>query len=93
MRDAFQRVDVLFAPTTPSTAFKIGEKTDDPVAMYLSDIFTTPANLTGIPAVTVPVGFDSEGLPIGVQFMGPHFAEELILQAAATIHQPAEVKS
>jgi aspartyl-tRNA(Asn)/glutamyl-tRNA(Gln) amidotransferase subunit A len=87
---AFKRVDVILAPTTPSTAFKIGEKVDDPVAMYLSDIFTTPANLTGIPAVSFPYGTDAEGLPIGLQFMGPHFSEELILQAGASLEKPME---
>ena len=87
----FKTVDVLLAPTTPTTAFKIGEKVDDPVAMYLSDIFTVPANLAGIPAVSVPVGRDRQGLPIGAQIMGPHFSEKLILQTASQFEQRIEV--
>jgi aspartyl-tRNA(Asn)/glutamyl-tRNA(Gln) amidotransferase subunit A len=85
--DAFGKVDVILAPTTPTTAFKIGEKIDDPLAMYLSDVYTTPANLAGIPAVAVPAGNDSKGLPIGVQIMGPHFSEELILQVGCEIER------
>jgi aspartyl-tRNA(Asn)/glutamyl-tRNA(Gln) amidotransferase subunit A len=91
-RDVFTRVDVLLSPTIPTTAFRIGEKIDDPVAMYLSDIFTVPANLVGIPAVSVPVGRDGRGLPIGAQIMGPHFSEELILQTAAQIEQKLELR-
>lgn len=91
LNEVFKKVDVLLAPTTPTTAFKIGEKVDDPVAMYLSDIFTVPANLAGIPAVSVPVGRDNQGLPIGAQIMGPHFSEELILQVAAQFEQRIEV--
>jgi aspartyl-tRNA(Asn)/glutamyl-tRNA(Gln) amidotransferase subunit A len=85
--EAFQQVDVILAPTTPTTAFRIGEKIDDPVAMYLSDVYTTPANLAGIPAVSVPAGEDSKGLPIGVQIMGPHFSEELILQVGDEVQR------
>jgi aspartyl-tRNA(Asn)/glutamyl-tRNA(Gln) amidotransferase subunit A len=89
----FQQVDVLLTPTTPTTAFRIGEKIDDPLAMYLSDIFTVPANLAGIPAVSVPVGRDKKRLPIGAQIMGPHFSEEMILQVAAQIEKRIEVES
>ncbi len=85
--DAFQKVDVVLAPTTPTTAFKIGEKLDDPLAMYLSDVYTTQANLAGIPAVSIPVGRDSQGLPIGMQLMGPHFSEELILQVGQEVER------
>ena len=84
-QNAFQNVDVMLAPTTPTTAFKQGEKVSDPLAMYLSDIFTAPANLAGIPAVSVPIGRDSAGKHIGVQVKGPFFSEELILQAGAEI--------
>ena len=76
----FREVDLMIAPTTPTGAFRIGEKVNDPLAMYLSDIFTAPANLTGIPAVSIPVGKDRDGLPLGMQICGPHFSEELILQ-------------
>ncbi len=85
--DAFGKVDVILAPTTPTTAFKIGEKIDDPLAMYLSDVYTTPANLAGIPAVSVPAGKDTKRLPIGVQIMGPHFSDELILQVGCDIER------
>jgi aspartyl-tRNA(Asn)/glutamyl-tRNA(Gln) amidotransferase subunit A len=84
-RQAFDAVDVLIAPTTPSVAFRQGEKVDDPLAMYLSDIYTAPANLAGIPALSVPIGKDSAGLPIGMQIMGPWFQEERILKLGAQI--------
>ena len=80
---AFGRFDFLITPTTPEAAFKIGEKTADPLAMYLSDIFTAPANLVGIPAIAVPSGFSSEKLPLSLQIMAPHFAERAMLRAAA----------
>jgi len=80
-RAAFARYDVLLSPTAPSVAFRIGEKVDDPLAMYASDICAVPANLAGIPAISVPGGL-SEGLPVGVQLMGDHFTEPMLLQAA-----------
>jgi aspartyl-tRNA(Asn)/glutamyl-tRNA(Gln) amidotransferase subunit A len=83
--DAFKIVDVILAPTTPTSAFKQGEKVSDPLAMYLSDIFTAPTNLAGIPSVNVPIGRDSEGRHIGVQVEGPLFSEELVLQVGAQI--------
>src|SRR5262245_62941535 len=64
---AFERFDVLVSPTSPTTAFAIGEKADDPMAMYLNDIFTIPANLAGVPAISVPSGLDDGGLPVGIQ--------------------------
>ncbi len=85
--EAYEKVDVILAPTTPTTAFKQGEKVADPLAMYLSDIFTAPTNLAGIPAVNVPIGRDSSGRHIGVQVEGPLFAEELILQVGAQIEE------
>ena len=81
---AFEQVDVIAAPVTPSTAFKIGEHNEDPLAMYLEDVFTLPANLAGVPGLGFPVGFDGEGLPIGMQLMGCHFDEQTLLQAAHT---------
>ena len=80
---AFQRFDFLLTPTTPEVAFPIGAKTDDPLSMYLSDIFTAPANLVGIPALAVPSGFSREGLPLSLQIMAPHFAERALFRAAA----------
>jgi len=79
---AFEKVDLLVAPTTPTTAFRIGEKIDDPLQMYLSDVYTVPINLAGVPAISLPCGTDPDGMPIGLQIIGPHFGEERILQAA-----------
>ncbi|MFL6259419.1 MAG: Asp-tRNA(Asn)/Glu-tRNA(Gln) amidotransferase subunit GatA [Thermoanaerobaculia bacterium] len=79
---AFGKVDLLATPTTPSAAFRLGEKVDDPLAMYLSDIFTTPANLTGLPAVAVPSGTDANGLPLSLQILGRPFGEAGVLRAA-----------
>jgi len=78
----FQQVDVIVMPTAPTTAFKVGEKTADPLQMYLEDIFTVPANLAGVPAISLPSGKDSKGLPFGLQFFAPHFKEDLLFQAA-----------
>jgi len=79
---AFEQVDLIAAPVAPTTAFAIGGHGDDPLAMYLEDIFTLPANLAGVPGLSFPVGFDREGLPIGMQLMGPHWREDLLLQSA-----------
>ena len=85
--DAYREVDAIIMPTAPTTAFKIGEKTSDPVKMYLSDIFTVSANLAGIPGVSIPVGSDSSSLPIGLQLLGRQFEEETILTIANHIEQ------
>ena len=85
LETAFAACDILVAPTTPTTAFRLGEKLDDPLAMYLADIFTVTANLAGLPALSLPCGFSSAGLPIGCQIMGRHFEEATILSAAATL--------
>ncbi len=79
---AFGHCDLILGPTTPTTAFPIGAKIDDPVQMYLNDIFTIPAPLAGLPALSVPCGFDAKGLPVGLQLMGPHFSEALLLGVA-----------
>ena len=83
---AFQQVDVLIAPTAPTTAFKIGEKIADPLAMYLMDVCTIPINLAGVPALSLPCGF-ADGLPVGMQIIGPHLSEEKILQVAYEFEQ------
>lgn len=85
--DAFRDVDAIVTPTAPTTAFRIGEKTSDPIQMYLSDIFTVSANLAGIPGISVPVGKDSSSLPIGLQILGRQFEEETILTLANFIEQ------
>ena len=77
-RDAFDEVDLILGPTTPDSAFKIGEKLDDPIAMYLSDVFTVSTNLSGLPAISIPMGLKNE-LPIGLQIIGNHFDESKIL--------------
>ena len=87
---AFKEVDVILSPTSPSPAFKIGEKSNDPLAMYLSDIYTIPANLAGIPALSVPCGFTGSGLPIGLQLMGRAFEEETILRVAHQYEQQTQ---
>ena len=79
---AFDRVDVILTPTSPTVAFKIGEKTEDPLSMYLADIFTITCNLAGLPGISVPCGKNSEGLPVGLQLMGNHFQESLLLRVA-----------
>ena len=78
--EAFQKVDVIVTPTAPTPAFKIGEKTENPLQMYLSDIYTIPVNLAGIPAISIPCGFNHENLPIGLQIMGKHFDEGMLLK-------------
>lgn len=80
-KDVFSQVDVVVGPTSPTVAFPIGEKVDDPLAMYLSDVYTVPANLAGIPGISVPCGFDA-GLPVGLQILGKHFDEASILRVA-----------
>ncbi|HBH46275.1 MAG: aspartyl/glutamyl-tRNA amidotransferase subunit A [Candidatus Jacksonbacteria bacterium RIFOXYC2_FULL_44_29] len=79
----FAEVDVLMVPTSPGAAFKIGEKANDPLAMYLEDVFLVPASLAGLPAISIPCGFTSKKLPIGMQIIGPQLGEEKILEAAA----------
>jgi aspartyl-tRNA(Asn)/glutamyl-tRNA(Gln) amidotransferase subunit A len=86
---AFSKFDILLSPTAPSPAFKIGEKVDDPLSMYLSDIATIPINLAGIPAISIPCGFVNE-LPVGLQLIGKAFSEEMILRAAFTYEQNTE---
>lgn len=82
--DVYKKVDYIYTPTTPETAFKVGEKTDDPLTMYLSDIFTVTANLAGVPAISFPINAQGGGLPIGGQLMGKWFDEEGILNAVHT---------
>ncbi|MDR2656001.1 MAG: Asp-tRNA(Asn)/Glu-tRNA(Gln) amidotransferase subunit GatA [Oscillospiraceae bacterium] len=79
---AFEQADLIITPTSPTTAFKLGEKTADPLQMYASDICTVTVNIAGLPGLNVPCGLDGKGLPIGMQFVGPHFSEEILLKAA-----------
>jgi len=89
-KKAFESCDVLACPVAPTPAFKIGEKVDDPLTMYLMDIFTISANLAGIPGMSVPCGFSREGLPIGLQLMGTHFNEEMLFKVAYNFEQTTE---
>jgi len=89
---AFKQCDIIITPTTPTPAFKIGEKTDDPLQMYLSDIFTISTNLAGIPGISVPCGFTAAGLPIGVQFLAGHFEEGKLLQIASAYEKNAAIE-
>jgi aspartyl-tRNA(Asn)/glutamyl-tRNA(Gln) amidotransferase subunit A len=84
---AFGDVDVIVCPSIPAPAFRIGEKTDDPLTMYLSDIFTVPASLAGLPAISLPSGFSREGLPLGVQILGRRFGEENVFAAAGALER------
>jgi aspartyl-tRNA(Asn)/glutamyl-tRNA(Gln) amidotransferase subunit A len=95
MRDfatAFEKVECILTPTAPSAAFAIGEKTEDPVAMYLNDVFTVPANLAGIPAISVPAGLSGDGLPLGLQITGRAFDEETVLRVAEVLERAAEFR-
>ena len=87
---AFEEADVIVCPSIPGPAFKIGEKTDDPLTMYLSDVFTVPASLAGLPAISVPSGLTRRGLPLGVQVLGPRFGEEAIFAAARAFEAGAD---
>jgi len=84
---AFSEVDVIVCPSIPAPAFRIGEKTEDPLTMYLSDIFTVPASLAGLPAISVPSGFSRDGLPLGVQILGPRLGEESVFAAAGALER------
>lgn len=84
---AFEQCDAIVTPVAPNPPFKIGEKTDDPLQMYLSDVFTLPASLAGIPGISIPCGFSAGNLPVGLQILGPHFREDLILRVAHQFEQ------
>ena len=86
---AFQKVDAILTPTTPSAAFPLGTKHDDPITIYLNDIFTVPANLAGLPGISVPSGLTSDNLPLGLQLLTPHFREDILYQVAACIERQA----
>ena len=85
--NAFKKYDCIITPTSPTPAFRIGERAEDPIGMYLSDIFTIPANLAGIPGVSIPCGFTNRGLPVGLQILGKPFDEELLFRVAYTYEQ------
>ena len=88
---AFSDIDAILTPSTPSAAFKIGEKSD-PVSMYLNDVFTVPVNLAGLPAISVPAGYDKNNLPLGLQLIGKPFDEQTILNLSFAIEKRANFK-
>jgi aspartyl-tRNA(Asn)/glutamyl-tRNA(Gln) amidotransferase subunit A len=88
--EAFRRCDAILTPTAPSAAFAIGEKMDDPIAMYLNDVFTVPVNLAGLPAISVPAGLAADGLPLGLQVIGKSFDEETVLRAGHVLETAAQ---
>ena len=88
-RRVFADIDLILTPTTPSAAFALGEKSNDPIAMYINDIFTVPASLTGLPAISVPAGLNAEGLPLGLHLIAPAFDEETLFTVAAVLEESA----
>ncbi len=90
---AFDKVDAILTPSTPTSAFKIGEKTNDPVSMYLNDIFTVPVNLAGLPAISIPGGHDEKGFPLGLQIIGKAFEEQTILNVAYCLEEKINFKN
>lgn len=91
--EAFKEIDTILTPTTPSSAFAIGENVDDPIAMYLNDVLTVPVNLAGLPAISIPAGYDQNNLPLGLQLIGKSFDEQTILNNAYAIEQSINFKS
>ena len=91
--DAYKKVDAILTPSTPSSAFKIGEKTNDPVSMYLNDIFTVPVNLAGLPGISIPAGHDAKGYPLGLQIIGKAFDEQNILNIAYAMEEKINFKN
>ena len=91
--EAYKKVDAILTPSTPSSAFKIGEKKNDPVSMYLNDIFTVPVNLAGLPAISIPAGHDSNGYPLGLQIIGKAFREQEILNIAYAMEDKINFKN
>lgn len=90
---AFQKVDVILTPTTPAAAFALDEKPTDPVVMYLNDVLTVPANLAGLPGISIPAGLSKEGLPLGLQLIGPAFDENVLFQVGRVLEEAAAFKS
>jgi aspartyl-tRNA(Asn)/glutamyl-tRNA(Gln) amidotransferase subunit A len=87
--EAYTKVDAILTPATPSAAFAVGEKMDDPIAMYLNDVFTVTANLAGLPGISVPCGLNGDGLPLGLQVIGKAFDEETVFAVGRTLEKAA----
>jgi aspartyl-tRNA(Asn)/glutamyl-tRNA(Gln) amidotransferase subunit A len=88
-QQAFEGVDAILTPTAPSAAFGVGDKQDDPIAMYLNDVFTVPTNLAGLPGISIPAGLSKEGLPLGLQLIGKAFDEETLFKVGGVIEEAA----
>jgi len=86
-KQAFEKCDAILCPTAPSPPFGIGEKIDDPIQMYLTDVFTIPVNMAGLPGLAIPGGFSSNGLPIGLQLIAPHFEESRLIQLGSAFQR------
>ena len=91
--EAYKKVDAILTPSTPSSAFKIGEKKNDPVSMYLNDIFTVPVNFLGLPAISIPAGLDASGYHLGLQIIGKAFQEQEILNLAYAMEDKINFKN
>ena len=91
--EAFKSCDAILTPTAPSAAFALGEKMDDPIAMYLNDVFTVPVNLAGLPGISVPAGLSGEGLPLGLQVIGKAFDEEMVFRVGSAIESAAKYEA
>ena len=91
--DVYKEVDAILTPTTPSSAFAIGEKTSDPISMYLNDVFTVPTNLAGLPGISIPAGYDQNNLPLGLQVIGRHFDEQKILDISYALEDEIKFKA
>jgi aspartyl-tRNA(Asn)/glutamyl-tRNA(Gln) amidotransferase subunit A len=89
-KEAFKKCDAIYCPVAPTPAFKIGEKIDDPIQMYLTDVFTIPVNMAGLPGISIPGGFSKDGLPVGLQFVAPHFEEERLIQLSAAFQRETD---
>jgi len=90
--EVFKKVDAILTPSTPSSAFKLGEKSNDPVSMYLNDIFTVPVNLAGLPGISIPAGLDKNNYPLGLQIIGKPFNEQNILNIAYSMEEKINFK-
>ena len=91
--DVYKEVDAILTPTAPSSAFAIGEKTSDPISMYLNDVFTVPTNLAGLPGISIPAGYDQNNLPLGLQVIGRHFDEQKILDISYALEDEIKFKA
>ncbi len=91
--NAFEKVDAILTPTAPSAAFEIGKNVDDPVAMYLNDVFTVPTSMAGLPAISIPAALSKDGLPLGLQIIGKAFDEEMVFRVAGTLEDAAQFKA